>query len=144
MMHDPEDIPFGHWTLRYSTSMGSFKLSEIVYDSTAITFGYDETTGVLKMVNLQSGGPCTIRYRKIGPLVDKQIYRFSEEGMVNARFEYTYQPTTASGSQASSPVISETPLPVDLYRYDEISGKVEHFGKFGSSTMTSTRSSPRP
>ncbi|XP_077183294.1 teneurin-2 isoform X14 [Paroedura picta] len=56
------------------------KLSEIVYDSTAVTFGYDETTGVLKMVNLQSGGfSCTIRYRKIGPLVDKQIYRFSEE-----------------------------------------------------------------
>uniref|UniRef100_A0A8D1ZFG1 Teneurin-2 n=1 Tax=Sus scrofa TaxID=9823 RepID=A0A8D1ZFG1_PIG len=107
------------------------KLSEIVYDSTAITFGYDETTGVLKMVNLQSGGfSCTIRYRKIGPLVDKQIYRFSEEGMVNARFEYTYHDNSFRIASIK-PVISETPLPVDLYRYDEISGKVEHFGKFG-------------
>ncbi|XP_049563179.1 teneurin-2 isoform X10 [Orcinus orca] len=107
------------------------KLSEIVYDSTAITFGYDETTGVLKMVSLQSGGfSCTIRYRKIGPLVDKQIYRFSEEGMVNARFEYTYHDNSFRIASIK-PVISETPLPVDLYRYDEISGKVEHFGKFG-------------
>nr|XP_037865311.1 teneurin-2 isoform X6 [Chlorocebus sabaeus] len=107
------------------------KLSEIVYDSTAVTFGYDETTGVLKMVNLQSGGfSCTIRYRKIGPLIDKQIYRFSEEGMVNARFDYTYHDNSFRIASIK-PVISETPLPVDLYRYDEISGKVEHFGKFG-------------
>uniref|UniRef100_A0A452SLX8 Teneurin-2 n=1 Tax=Ursus americanus TaxID=9643 RepID=A0A452SLX8_URSAM len=107
------------------------KLSEIVYDSTAVTFGYDETTGVLKMVSLQSGGfSCTIRYRKIGPLVDKQIYRFSEEGMVNARFDYTYHDNSFRIASIK-PVISETPLPVDLYRYDEISGKVEHFGKFG-------------
>uniref|UniRef100_Q9R1K2-3 Isoform 3 of Teneurin-2 n=1 Tax=Rattus norvegicus TaxID=10116 RepID=Q9R1K2-3 len=107
------------------------KLSEIVYDSTAVTFGYDETTGVLKMVNLQSGGfSCTIRYRKVGPLVDKQIYRFSEEGMINARFDYTYHDNSFRIASIK-PVISETPLPVDLYRYDEISGKVEHFGKFG-------------
>uniref|UniRef100_A0A8C5E8U6 Teneurin-2 n=1 Tax=Gouania willdenowi TaxID=441366 RepID=A0A8C5E8U6_GOUWI len=107
------------------------KLSEIVYDSTAVTFGYDETAGVLKMVNLQSGGfSCTIRYRKMGPLIDKQIYRFSEEGMVNARFDYTYHDNSFRIA-SMKPVISETPLPVDLYRYDEISGKVEHFGKFG-------------
>ncbi|XP_072520138.1 teneurin-2 isoform X2 [Salminus brasiliensis] len=107
------------------------KLSEILYDSTAVTFGYDETAGVLKMVNLQSGGfSCTIRYRKMGPLVDKQIYRFSEEGMVNARFDYTYHDNSFRIA-SMKPVISETPLPVDLYRYDEISGKVEHFGKFG-------------
>uniref|UniRef100_A0A3B3RS81 Teneurin-2 n=1 Tax=Paramormyrops kingsleyae TaxID=1676925 RepID=A0A3B3RS81_9TELE len=107
------------------------KLSEVLYDSTAVTFGYDETTGVLKMVNLQSGSfSCTIRYRKMGPLVDKQIYRFSEEGMVNARFDYTYHDNSFRIA-SMKPVISETPLPVDLYRYDEISGKVEHFGKFG-------------
>uniref|UniRef100_A0A672SE34 Teneurin transmembrane protein 2 n=1 Tax=Sinocyclocheilus grahami TaxID=75366 RepID=A0A672SE34_SINGR len=107
------------------------KLSEILHDSTAITFGYDETAGVLKMVNLQSGGfSCTIRYRKMGPLIDKQIYRFSEEGMVNARFDYTYHDNSFRIA-SMKPVISETPLPVDLYRYDEISGKVEHFGKFG-------------
>ncbi|XP_070595573.1 teneurin-2 isoform X3 [Erythrolamprus reginae] len=107
------------------------KLSEIAYDCTAVNFGYDETTGVLKMVNLQSGGfSCTIRYRKIGPLVDKQIYRFSEEGMVNARFDYTYHDNSFRIASIK-PIISEIPLPVDLYRYDEISGKVEHFGKFG-------------
>lgn len=107
------------------------KLSEIVYDSTAVTFGYDETAGVLKMVNLQSGGfSCTIRYRKMGPLIDKQIYRFSEEGMVNARFDYTYHDNSFRIA-SMKPVISETPLPVDLYRYDEISGKVIHpFGLF--------------
>ncbi|KAL0973834.1 hypothetical protein UPYG_G00211800 [Umbra pygmaea] len=107
------------------------KLAEVLYDSTAVTFGYDETAGVLKMVNLQSGGfSCTIRYRKIGPLIDKQIYRFSEEGMVNARFDYMYHDNSFRIA-SMKPVISETPLPVDLYRYDEISGKVEHFGKFG-------------
>ncbi|XP_016134199.1 teneurin-2 [Sinocyclocheilus grahami] len=107
------------------------KLSEVLYDATAVTFGYDEVTGVLKMVNLQSGGfSCTIRYRKLGPLVDKQMYRFSEEGMVNARFDYTYHDNSFRVASIK-PVIGETPLPVDLYRYDEISGKVEHFGKFG-------------
>uniref|UniRef100_A0A8C1SRB9 Teneurin-2 n=1 Tax=Cyprinus carpio TaxID=7962 RepID=A0A8C1SRB9_CYPCA len=107
------------------------KLSEVLYDATAVTFGYDEMTGVLKMVNLQSGGfSCTIRYRKLGPLVDKQMYRFSEEGMVNARFDYTYHDNSFRVASIK-PVIGETPLPVDLYRYDEISGKVEHFGKFG-------------
>lgn len=111
------------------------KLSEIVYDSTAVTFGYDETAGVLKMVNLQSGGfSCTIRYRKMGPLIDKQIYRFSEEGMVNARFDYTYHDNSFRIA-SMKPVISETPLPVDLYRYDEISGKVH---KFCSSVICST------
>lgn len=100
------------------------KLAEILYDSTVVTFGYDETAGVLKMVNLQSGGfSCTIRYRKMGPLIDKQIYRFSEEGMVNARFDYTYHDNSFRIA-SMKPVISETPLPVDLYRYDEISGKV--------------------
>ncbi|KAJ8281485.1 hypothetical protein COCON_G00040040, partial [Conger conger] len=107
------------------------KLSEVLYDSTAVTFGYDDNTGVLKMVNLQSGSfSCTLRYRKTGPLVDKQMYRFSEEGMVNARFDYTYHDNSFRIASVK-PVISETPLPVDLYRYDEISGKVEHFGKFG-------------
>uniref|UniRef100_A0A4W3GXX0 Teneurin-2 n=1 Tax=Callorhinchus milii TaxID=7868 RepID=A0A4W3GXX0_CALMI len=107
------------------------KLTEILYDSTAVMFGYDETTGVLKMVNLQSGGfSCTIRYRKVGPLIDRQMYRYSEEGMVNARFDYTYHDNSFRVA-SMKPVISETPLPVDLYRYDEISGKVEHFGKFG-------------
>ncbi|XP_063059873.1 teneurin-2 [Engraulis encrasicolus] len=107
------------------------KLSEVLYDSTSVTFGYDDTSGVLKMVNLQSGGfSCTIRYRKLGPLVDKQMYRFSEEGMVNARFDYTYHDNSFRVASIK-PVIGETPLPVDLYRYDEISGKVEHFGKFG-------------
>ncbi|XP_031645583.1 teneurin-2-like [Oncorhynchus kisutch] len=100
------------------------KVAEILYDSTVVTFGYDETAGVLKMVNLQSGGfSCTIRYRKMGPLIDKQIYRFSEEGMVNARFDYTYHDNSFRIA-SMKPVISETPLPVDLYRYDEISGKV--------------------
>uniref|UniRef100_A0A3B3R151 Teneurin-2 n=1 Tax=Paramormyrops kingsleyae TaxID=1676925 RepID=A0A3B3R151_9TELE len=107
------------------------KLSEVLYDSTAVTFGYDDTSGVLKMVSLQSGGySCTIRYRKMGPLIDKQIYRFSEEGMVNARFDYTYHDNSFRVA-SMKPVISEMPLPVDLYRYDEISGKIEHFGKFG-------------
>uniref|UniRef100_A0A4W5LYR2 Uncharacterized protein n=1 Tax=Hucho hucho TaxID=62062 RepID=A0A4W5LYR2_9TELE len=107
------------------------KLSEVLYDGTAVTFGYDDTAGVLKMVNLQSGGfSCTIRYRKIGPLVDRQMYRFSEEGMVNARFDYTYHDNSFRVASIK-PVIGETPLPLDLYRYDEISGKVEHFGKFG-------------
>lgn len=27
-------------------------------------------------------------------------------------------------------VINETPLPIDLYRYVDVSGRVEQFGKF--------------
>ncbi|XP_073710432.1 teneurin-3 isoform X5 [Misgurnus anguillicaudatus] len=106
------------------------KLSEVLYDSTRVSFTYDETAGVLKTVNLQSEGfICTIRYRQLGPLVDRQIYRFSEDGMVNARFDYAYDSSLRVTSVQG--VINETPLPIDLYQYDDISGKVEQFGKFG-------------
>ncbi|KAM6972681.1 teneurin-3 [Aplochiton taeniatus] len=106
------------------------KLSEILYDATRVSFTYDETAGVLKTVNLQSEGfICSIRYRQIGPLVDRQIFRFSEDGMVNARFDYTYDNSFRVTSMQA--VINETPLPIDLYQFDDISGKVEQFGKFG-------------
>ncbi|XP_052401454.1 teneurin-3 isoform X5 [Carassius gibelio] len=106
------------------------KLAEILYDSTRVSFTYDETAGVLKTVNLQSEGfICSIRYRQIGPLVDRQIFRFSEDGMVNARFDYTYDNSFRVTSMQG--VINETPLPIDLYQFDDISGKVEQFGKFG-------------
>ncbi|KAI2656908.1 Teneurin-3 [Labeo rohita] len=106
------------------------KLSEVLYDSIRVSFTYDETAGVLKTVNLQSEGfICTIRYRQLGPLVDRQIYRFSEDGMVNARFDYAYDSSLRVTSIQG--VINETPLPIDLYQYDDISGKVEQFGKFG-------------
>lgn len=106
------------------------KLAEILYDSTRVSFTYDEMAGVLKTVNLQSEGfICSIRYRQIGPLVDRQIFRFSEDGMVNARFDYTYDNSLRVTSMQA--VINETPLPIDLYQFDDISGKVEQFGKFG-------------
>ncbi|XP_058883492.1 teneurin-3-like isoform X4 [Acipenser ruthenus] len=106
------------------------KLSEILYDSTRVSFTFDETAGVLKTVNLQSEGfICTIRYRQIGPFIDRQIFRFSEDGMVNARFDYTYDNSFRVTSMQG--VINETPLPIDLYQFDDISGKVEQFGKFG-------------
>ncbi|CAL8333020.1 unnamed protein product [Merluccius merluccius] len=106
------------------------KLAEILYDSTRVSFTYDETAGVLKTVNLQSEGfICSIRYRQVGPLVDRQIFRFSEDGMVNARFDYTYDNSFRVTSMQA--VINETPLPIDLYQFDDISGKVEQFGKFG-------------
>ncbi|KAM8842716.1 LOW QUALITY PROTEIN: teneurin-3 [Synchiropus picturatus] len=106
------------------------KLAEILYDSTRISFTYDESAGVLKTVNLQSEGfICSIRYRHLGPLVDRQIFRFSEDGMVNARFDYTYDNNFRVTSMQA--VINETPLPIDLSQFDDISGKVEQFGKFG-------------
>lgn len=106
------------------------KLLEILYDTTRIGFSYDELAGMLKTVNLQSEGfTCTIRYRQIGPLIDRQIFRFSEEGMVNARFDYVYDNSFRVTSMQA--VINETPLPIDLYRYDDVSGKTEQFGKFG-------------
>ncbi|KAL7886277.1 hypothetical protein AOLI_G00065720 [Acnodon oligacanthus] len=106
------------------------KLAEVLYDSTRVSFTYDELAGVLKTVNLQSEGfICTIRYRQLGPLVDRQIYRFSEDGMVSARFDYAYDGSLRVTSIQG--VINETPLPIDLYQYDDISGKVEQFGKFG-------------
>ncbi|XP_036379403.1 teneurin-4-like isoform X6 [Megalops cyprinoides] len=106
------------------------KLLEILYDTTRVAFSYDETAGMLKTVNLQNEGfTCTIRYRQIGPLIDRQIFRFSEEGMVNARFDYNYDNSFRVTSMQA--VINETPLPIDLYRYDDVSGKTEQFGKFG-------------
>uniref|UniRef100_A0A8B9HIX8 Teneurin-4 n=1 Tax=Astyanax mexicanus TaxID=7994 RepID=A0A8B9HIX8_ASTMX len=106
------------------------RLLEILYDTTRVAFSYDEAAGMLKTVSLQSEGfTCTIRYRQIGPLIDRQIFRFSEEGMVNARFDYNYDNSFRVTSMQA--VINETPLPIDLYRYDDVSGKTEQFGKFG-------------
>ncbi|XP_055479321.1 teneurin-4 isoform X1 [Psammomys obesus] len=106
------------------------KLAETLYDTTKVSFSYDETAGMLKTVNLQNEGfTCTIRYRQIGPLIDRQIFRFTEEGMVNARFDYNYDNSFRVTSMQA--VINETPLPIDLYRYDDVSGKTEQFGKFG-------------
>nr|XP_056714069.1 teneurin-4 [Euleptes europaea] len=106
------------------------KLAEMLYDTTKISFSYDETAGMLKTINLQNEGfTCTIRYRQIGPLIDRQIFRFTEEGMVNARFDYNYDNSFRVTSMQA--VINETPLPIDLYRYDDVSGKTEQFGKFG-------------
>lgn len=62
-----------------------------------------------------------------GPLVGRQIFRFSEEGLVNARFDYSYNNFRVTSMQA---MINETPLPIDLYRYVDVSGRVEQFGKF--------------
>ncbi|XP_061733975.1 teneurin-4 isoform X5 [Nerophis ophidion] len=106
------------------------KLLEILHDTTRVAFSYDEAAGMLKTVNLQSEGfACTIRYRQIGPLIDRQIFRFGEEGAVNARFDYVYDNSFRVTSMQA--VINETPLPIDLYRYDDVSGKAEQFGKFG-------------
>ncbi|TNN32384.1 Teneurin-1 [Liparis tanakae] len=77
------------------------RLFEVVYDSTLVTFTYDEASGT--------------------------IFRFSEEGLVNARFDYSYNNFRVTSMQA---VINETPLPIDLYRYVDVSGRVEQFGKF--------------
>lgn len=63
----------------------------------------------------------------IGPLIGRQIFRFSEEGLVNARFDYSYNNFRVTSMQA---VINETPLPIDLYRYVDVSGRTEQFGKF--------------
>ncbi|KAL2089213.1 hypothetical protein ACEWY4_016112 [Coilia grayii] len=106
------------------------KLSEVLYDSTKVTFTFDETAGVLKTINLQNEAfICTIRFRQLGALVDRQIYRFNEDGMVNARFDYAYDGSLRVASVQG--VINDTPMPIDLYQYDDISGKLEQFGKFG-------------
>uniref|UniRef100_A0A6I8PA01 Teneurin-1 n=1 Tax=Ornithorhynchus anatinus TaxID=9258 RepID=A0A6I8PA01_ORNAN len=104
------------------------RLSEILYDTTQVTFTYEESSGVIKTIHLMHDGfICTIRYRQTGPLVGRQIFRFSEEGLVNARFDYSYNNFRVTSMQA---VINETPLPIDLYRYVDVSGRTEQFGKF--------------
>ncbi|XP_072573657.1 teneurin-1-like isoform X1 [Paramormyrops kingsleyae] len=104
------------------------RLAEILYDTALVTFTYDEASGVVKTIHLmQEGFVCTIRYRQTGPLVGRQIFRFSEEGLVNARFDYSYNNFRVTSMQA---MINETPLPIDLYRYVDVSGRVEQFGKF--------------
>uniref|UniRef100_A0A3B5M6D2 EGF-like domain-containing protein n=1 Tax=Xiphophorus couchianus TaxID=32473 RepID=A0A3B5M6D2_9TELE len=107
---------------------GSPRLSEVVYDSTLVTFTYDEASGTVKTIHLTHDGfISSIRYRQTGPLTSRQIFRFSEEGLVNARFDYSYNNFRVTSMQA---VINETPLPIDLYRYVDVSGRVEQFGKF--------------
>ncbi|KAI1902722.1 hypothetical protein AGOR_G00018940 [Albula goreensis] len=104
------------------------RLAEILYDTTLVTFTYDEASGVVKTIHLMHEGfICTIRYRQTGPLVGRQIFRFSEEGLVNARFDYSYNNFRVTSMQA---MINETPLPIDLYRYVDVSGRIEQFGKF--------------
>ncbi|XP_013919217.1 PREDICTED: teneurin-1 [Thamnophis sirtalis] len=104
------------------------KLSEILYDTTQVSFTYEESSGVIKTIHLMHDGfICTIRYRQTGPLIGRQIFRFSEEGLVNARFDYSYNNFRVTSMQA---MINETPLPIDLYRYVDVSGKTEQFGKF--------------
>ncbi|NXX27520.1 TEN1 protein, partial [Nicator chloris] len=104
------------------------RLSEILYDTTQVTFTYEETSGVIKTIHLMHDGfICTIRYRQTGPLISRQIFRFSEEGLVNARFDYSYNNFRVTSMQA---MINETPLPIDLYRYVDVSGRTEQFGKF--------------
>uniref|UniRef100_A0A8C4HPG2 Teneurin-2 n=1 Tax=Dicentrarchus labrax TaxID=13489 RepID=A0A8C4HPG2_DICLA len=104
------------------------RLSEVVYDSTLVTFTYDDASGTVKTIHLTHNGfISSIRYRQTGPLTSRQIFRFSEEGLVNARFDYSYNNFRVTSMQA---VINETPLPIDLYRYVDVSGRVEQFGKF--------------
>ncbi|XP_066570780.1 teneurin-1 [Amia ocellicauda] len=104
------------------------RLSEILYDTTLVTFTYDDSSGVVKTIHLMHEGfICTIRYRQTGPLVGRQIFRLSEEGLVNARFDYSYNNFRVTSMQA---MINETPLPIDLYRYVDVSGRIEQFGKF--------------
>uniref|UniRef100_A0ABM5EWL4 Teneurin-1 isoform X2 n=1 Tax=Pogona vitticeps TaxID=103695 RepID=A0ABM5EWL4_9SAUR len=104
------------------------RLSEILYDTTQVSFTYEESSGVIKTIHLMHDGfICTIRYRQTGPLISRQIFRFSEEGLVNARFDYSYNNFRVTSMQA---MINETPLPIDLYRYVDVSGKTEQFGKF--------------
>ncbi|XP_046872433.1 teneurin-1-like isoform X2 [Hypomesus transpacificus] len=104
------------------------RLFEVVYDSTLVTFTYDEASGTVKTIHLTHDGfMSSIRYRQTGPLTSRQIFRFSEEGLVNARFDYSYNNFRVTSMQA---VINETPLPIDLYRYVDVSGRVEQFGKF--------------
>ncbi|XP_040179861.1 teneurin-1 isoform X2 [Rana temporaria] len=104
------------------------RLSEILYDTTQVTFTYEESSGVIKTIHLiHEGFVCTIRYRQTGPLIGRQIFRFSEEGLVNARFDYSYNNFRVTSMQA---MINEIPLPIDLYRYVDVSGRTEQFGKF--------------
>uniref|UniRef100_A0A2I3MSZ8 Teneurin transmembrane protein 1 n=1 Tax=Papio anubis TaxID=9555 RepID=A0A2I3MSZ8_PAPAN len=104
------------------------RLSEVLYDTTQVTLTYEESSGVIKTIHLMHDGfICTIRYRQTGPLIGRQIFRFSEEGLVNARFDYSYNNFRVTSMQA---VINETPLPIDLYRYVDVSGRTEQFGKF--------------
>lgn len=43
------------------------RLSEVLYDSTVVSFTYDEASGALKTIHLmQEGFVCTIRYRQTG------------------------------------------------------------------------------
>ncbi|KAM5146383.1 teneurin-1 isoform 2-T2 [Mantella aurantiaca] len=104
------------------------RVSEILYDTTQITFTYEESSGVIKTIHLiHEGFVCTIRYRQTGPLIGRQIFRFSEEGLVNARFDYSYNNFRVTSMQA---MINEIPVPIDLYRYVDVSGRTEQFGKF--------------
>ncbi|XP_067903490.1 teneurin-1 isoform X4 [Heterodontus francisci] len=104
------------------------KFSEIVYDTTQVNFTYDEAAGVIKTIQLiHEGFTCTVRFRQTGPLIARQIFRFSDDNLVNARFDYSYNNLRITSMQA---MINETPLPIDLYRHDDVSGRTEQFGKF--------------
>nr|XP_032832844.1 teneurin-4-like [Petromyzon marinus] len=123
------------------------RLSELLFDGARASFSYDESSGLLRAASVTAAdgaASCSVRFRHAGPLVDRQLVRFGdggdaggggggggagEEGHAGARFDYTYDSSfRVTGVQA---VVDDTPLPIDLLRYDELSGRLEQFGKFG-------------
>lgn len=48
------------------------RLSEVLYDTTQVTFTYEESSGVIKTIHLiHEGFVCTIRYRQTGMQYNK-------------------------------------------------------------------------
>uniref|UniRef100_A0A8C4PZW0 Teneurin-like YD-shell domain-containing protein n=1 Tax=Eptatretus burgeri TaxID=7764 RepID=A0A8C4PZW0_EPTBU len=124
-------------------------LSEVLFDGTRASFTYDERSGLLHAVTVTPSRPierpiqgmgkspneivpenmCSLRFRYMGPLLERQVSRCGGLGGAAARFEYTYDGRLrVTGLQA---VVNEQPLPIDLFRYDDVTGRLEQFGKFG-------------
>lgn len=67
------------------------RLAEILYDSTLVTFTYDEATGAVKTIHLMHEGfVCTIRYRQTGKSSTSTLW-FDRHVLTDGRAEQCEQ-----------------------------------------------------
>uniref|UniRef100_A0A8C4QIL1 Teneurin-like YD-shell domain-containing protein n=1 Tax=Eptatretus burgeri TaxID=7764 RepID=A0A8C4QIL1_EPTBU len=122
-------------------------LTEVLFDGTRASFTYDEHSGLLHMAAIATdrsnqrqsakkgsheGMPesiCSIKFKHTGPLLEQQMSSCVGIGGAVALFEYSHDERfRMTGLQT---VVDEQPLPIDLFRYDDVTGRLEQFGKFG-------------
>lgn len=74
--------------LHFSRYTPAARLSEVVYDSTLVTFTYDEASGTVKTIHLTHNGfISSIRYRQTGTYT-QALRAHAVQGVIATNFKY--------------------------------------------------------